>query len=156
MLDVGCGAGRDVAYFADVFDTVVGIDIYPHADWEAVTRRAANVRFVSEGLLEHDGTYDLVVDNGCFHHQHPDVVRAYLDRVARMAAGGGFYVLSTFKNAGLASRVDANGRLHRYFLDGELQHELEGSGFAVFDEMDVWRNRHRDFYRLTFCKTAGP
>ncbi len=155
VLDVGCGAGRDVAYFAEVFDTVVGLDIHPHPGWEDVRRAAPNVRFVCEGLLEHDGAYDLVVDNGCFHHQHPDHARPYLERVARLAAGGGFYVLSTFKNDALASRVDANGRLHRYFSDAELHGALEAPGFTVFDELDVWRNRHRDYYRLTFCKTKG-
>ncbi len=71
-----------------------------------------------------------------------------------MAAGGASYVLSTFKNAEITERVDENGRLHKYFSDAELHRELKASGFEVFDELDLWRNRHRDYYRLTFCRTA--
>jgi cyclopropane fatty-acyl-phospholipid synthase-like methyltransferase len=159
VLDVGCGSGQDVEYFARVCGSVVGIDLHPHPDWDGVQQRAPNARFIGVDLLGHtpDAPYDLVFDNGCFHHQHPEHYRAYLDRVARLLAGGGSYVLSTFKNPDTPRRVDAYGRLHRYFSDAELHGELAASGLRVVDELEVWKGRrdqHGEFYRLTFCRAA--
>jgi SAM-dependent methyltransferase len=153
VLDVGCGAGSDVAYFAEVFDSVVGLDPKEHAEWEALVRRAPNASFVCESILEHDGTYDLVVDNGCFGRQLPRLTRAYLDAMARLASNGGIYVVSTYRNENLASSLDETGRRPRYFSDAELHGELDLSGFTVFEELDVWRSRDREFCRLTFCRT---
>jgi cyclopropane fatty-acyl-phospholipid synthase-like methyltransferase len=160
VLDVGCGAGLDVAYFAKVCAAVVGIDLHPHPDWDAIRERAGNVRFEPVDLLGYDPgeRYDLVFDNGCFHHQHPAHYGAYLARVTRLLAPDGRYVLSTFKNPDLPRRVDAYGRLHRYFADAELHAVLQGAGLHVADELDVGKGRrdqHGELYRLTFC-TLGP
>ncbi len=156
VLDVGCGAGRDTLWFAGAFAEAVGIDLHAHAEWEEIGRRAPNVRFLREGLLEHEPErpYGLVFDNGCFHHQHPDHYGAYLARAAHVLADGGTFVLSTFKNPELRERVDDNGRLHRYFTDEELHGVLDAAGFTVFHELDLYRVRPRDFYRLTFARAA--
>jgi cyclopropane fatty-acyl-phospholipid synthase-like methyltransferase len=155
-LDIGCGSGRDVAYFSNLYDRVVGVDLYPHHDWGAIGEQHPNAAFAAVDLLRHrwDERYDLVLDNGCFHHQHPDHYRDYLGRVARMIRGDGSYVLSTFKNPDLSHRIDAYGRLHRYFTDSELHRHLRSSGLEPFDELDVWRERCADFYRLTYCRRA--
>jgi cyclopropane fatty-acyl-phospholipid synthase-like methyltransferase len=157
VLDLGCGAGRDVEYFAALYASVEGIDLYAHADWAEIEARCPNARFWCVDVLGHawETGYDLVFDNGCFHHQHPEHYGVYLDRVREMVAGrGGSYVLSTFKNEALEERIDDNGRLHRYFSDADLHRVIEAAGLRVFDELDAFRVRHRDFYRLTFCHAA--
>ncbi len=155
-LDLGCGAGRDVEYFAALYASADGVDLVPHADWADIRARRPNARFFCADVLGHtwEAPYDLVFDNGCFHHQHPEHYRAYLDRVVEMGGGRGYYVLSTFKNPSLEARVDDNGRLHRYFSDADLHRELAAAGLQVFDELDAFRVRHGDFYRLTFARPA--
>lgn len=156
VLDVGCGAGIDVEYFAGLYAEAVGIDLYPHPDWADVARRRPNARFVCSDLLGHaaDTRYDLVFDNGCFHHQHPAHYRAYLQRVATLLGGAGHYVLSTFKNPALNQHVDPNGRLHRFFADDELDAELGAAGLTAFDALEVWQPRRQELYRLTFCRAG--
>lgn len=157
VLDVGCGAGRDVEYFARSCASVVGLDLHPHAEWSAVAGRRPNAAFVETDLVGYTtapGGFDLVFDNGCFHHQHPTQYGAYLAQVNRMLASNGWYVLSTFKNDALKERLDDRGRLHRYFTDSELHAVLAESSLVVLHELDVWRERHRDYYRLTCCGPA--
>ena len=153
VLDLGCGAGRDVAYFARLYASVDGIDLHPHADWPAITGDHPNARFTCVDVLDHVAPhpYELIFDNGCFHHQHPDHYRRYLAAIAARLAPGGHYVLSTFKNPAIEQRIDDNGRLHRYFSDAELHRELRAVGFEPTLELDVWRERCHDYYRLTFC-----
>src|SRR5689334_14256817 len=47
VLDVGCGAGRDVEYFAAHCAKVLGIDLHAHPNWTAVGERLPNVTFLN-------------------------------------------------------------------------------------------------------------
>ena len=154
VIDVGCGAGRDVEYFAGLCDSVTGLDIYRHDYWETVAQQHANASFYCTDLLSYsaDAKYDLVIDNGCFHHQHPDQLSAYLAKVVSILKKDGCFALSTFKNPAIDEFVDVNGRLHKYFGDAELQKILSTAGFSVFREFDIYRANKKDYYRLSFCR----
>ena len=153
-LDIGCGAGADVEYFSQIYGHVVGVDFYPHDDWTTISRRQSNIQFVCCGFLEYscESSFDLVFDNGCFHHQHPEHYKIYLDKVGSIMNVNCCFVLSTFKNPEIREYVDQNGRLHRYFTDGELREILGASGFRVFKEFDAYRAMKGDYYRLSFCR----
>lgn len=154
VLDVGCGAGPDVEYFAGVCARVEGIDLHPHAAWAGIAAAHPNVRFRCVDLLglAEDERFDLVFDNGCFHHQHPDHYPAYLARVGALLAPGGHYVLSTFKNPAVTARVDDHGRLHRYFSDEELADVLAEAGLAVVHTQVVRQVARDEHYRLTYSQ----
>jgi EEF1A lysine methyltransferase 2 len=156
LLDLGCGAGHDAEYFAGIFASVTAVDIYAHEAWEGVSGRHANVKFVCGDVLDKglSGKFDLIVDNGCFHHQHPERHQEYLALVSSLLADGGTFVLTTFKNDSIEQRIDANGRIHRYFRDSELKSELARSGLLEFDRLDVFRRRKGDYYRISFARTA--
>ncbi len=153
MLDIGCGAGDDVAYFAAIYASATGIDICARPEWQIFSAQSENVDFAAAEFLDWTPPrkYNLVLDNGCFHHQHVEGEGAYLGKVASILEAGGWFVLSTFKNAGLSERYDANGRRHRYFSDVELHERLAAAGFVLLDEIDMYRLAKGDFYRLSFC-----
>ncbi len=158
VLDVGCGAGCDVAYLAGLFEKVAGIDIVPQPSWDAIVQRyGSTVTFTATDLLSYEPRerYDLVLDNGCFHHQHEDEHVAYLRKAGSLLAPGGWFVLSTFKNPLLEERVDGNGRIHRFFADHELHETLDAARLAVVREHDIPRPLRDDHYRLSFCRTRA-
>jgi cyclopropane fatty-acyl-phospholipid synthase-like methyltransferase len=157
VLDVGCGAGRDVAYFAALTDSVVGIDIYQHPAWPAIERSAGGrVRFDCTDLLAYDGPsgWDLVLDNGCFHHQHLDEAGAYLNKAAALLSRNGWFVLLTFLNPAKGSYVDPHGRLHRYVSDAELRRALGRAGMGIVHNIELYRGQPDDYYRLSFVQVS--
>lgn len=155
ILDVGCGAGRDAAYFGALADSVVGIDVYQHPGWPAIERGSAGkVRFVCADLLGYDSQsdWDLILDNGCFHHQHPDEAMAYLHKVVTLLSPSGCFVLLTFLNPTRATYVDFHGRLHRYLSDTELRTSLQRAGMRVVRNIELYRGHPDDYYRLSFIR----
>lgn len=161
VLDVGCGAGLDVAWFASRCGLAVGLDLHAHPGWAHLQAARHNARFLAGDLLAFEpqadlpARYDVVFDNGCFHHQHPEHERPWLLKVARLLAPGGVHVVSTFKNPNLRQQVDGYGRLHRYYADDELRAVMAAAGLRVTDEIEVWQPRRREFYRLTFARSAA-
>jgi len=153
-LDVGCGSGRDAEYFGGIYASVTGLDIYRHAYWDEVTSRLPNVRFQCVDLLSYAGgeTYDVILDNGCFHHQHPEHHVMYLRKVRSLLDPSGCFAISTFKNPSVSELIDQNGRLHLYFTDASLHELLGAAGFRVMSDFDTYRAKKRDYYRLTFCR----
>jgi EEF1A lysine methyltransferase 2 len=133
------------------------MDIYHHGAWKEVSARHANVKFVCGDVLDEglSGKFDLIIDNGCFHHQHPEHHQEYLALATSLLADGGTFVLTTFKNDSIEQRVDANGRIHRYFSDSELKNELAQAGFQEFERLDVYRRRKGDYYRISFARFVG-
>ncbi len=153
-LDIGCGSGQDVAYFAGIYSQVVGIDIYQHENWEDIEQAQLNVEFHCCDLLGFatPRKFDVVMDNGCFHHQHPAQYQEYLQKIKSLMAANGAFVLSTFKNPAKTAVIDANGRLHHYFSDAQLHEILHAQGFVLTQEFDIYRPAKKDYYRLSFCK----
>ncbi len=156
VLDIGCGAGRDALYFAKMFQSVLGIDLCVHEAWSEISDYFANIEFLDTDFLSFYSLklFDLILDNGCFHHQDPTVYADYLKRAAALLSTEGIMVLSTFKDQKSEMRVDDNGRLHKYFSDDELYDLLEEAGLLVFDELDLYRMQKNNFYRVTFAKLA--
>lgn len=154
-LDVGCGSGRDVEYLSHVMGSVVGIDIIRHPSWRTILEnRRANVRFVVTDFLAYESVdrYELILDNGCFHHQHEVDQIPYLAKAADLLAPSGRLALSTFNNPDIDQYIDDNGRLHRYFGVEELYQRLAAAGLEAVHTLDVPRLARHDSYRLSFCR----
>ena len=95
--------------------------------------------------------YDLILDNGCFHHQHPHQYTKYLNKVRSLMHGRSGFVLSTYRNHQISEQVDSNGRLFKYFSDAALHEELSHGGLTVGYETTAHRSTQKGEYRLTFC-----
>lgn len=155
VLDIGCGAGHDVEYLAQVFDSVTGIDLLGHPNWNIIEQaNGSRATLLPTDLLSYVGShsFDLVLDNGCFHHQHVTSSGTYLQRVGELMSAGGHFVISTFKNPTKETFIDRHGRIHSYFRDEELRALLAKAQFTVMAETDVYRAGKGDYYRLSFCR----
>ena len=156
VLDVGCGNGDDLEYFAKVFSNVVGVDLVEHENWSALSGGYRNISFHESSFLslENLGEFDLILDNGCFHHQHPDDYISYLEKIKISLDRLGWLVMSTFKSNVHTELIDSKGRLHRYFSDSELEDLLGRAGFSMHESIDLFRVGPGDYYRLSFLNLS--
>ena len=156
VLDVGCGNGEDLEYFAKVFSNAVGVDLVEHQNWNALTEGYQNISFHESPFLslENLGEFDLILDNGCFHHQHPDDYMSYLEKIKISLDRLGWLVISTFKSNVQTELIDSKGRLHRYFSDSELEDLLRCAGFSMHESIDLFRVGPGDYYRLSFLNLS--
>ncbi|MGK5727959.1 SAM-dependent methyltransferase [Streptomyces sp. URMC 124] len=135
VLDIGTGHGRDAGLLLAAGHRVTGIDLVVSPQWETLTRlHPGRVRFFATAALDLPGTalYDAVLDNGCFHHQHPATYGPYLRRVHALLRPGGLLTLSVFHAADGRGGLYANegSRLYREFTEDELTALVAGHGFA--------------------------
>lgn len=100
VLDVGCGAGSNVLFLAESGFRAHGVDLSPGAV-AAARARAAEARLavdIQEGdvlaLPFPDGSFDAVVDNGCFHTLPLSRRERYAKEVLRVLRPAGRFVLS--------------------------------------------------------------
>lgn len=103
VLDVGAGAGSQAIELASRGLDVTATDIAEAAI--EVARRAAHARGVELSLLVDDvldsnveGTFDVVLDRGCFHTIAPDRRADYVASIAARARPGGSLLLKCFSH----------------------------------------------------------
>jgi SAM-dependent methyltransferase len=102
-LDLGCGTATDSIYLAQHGWDVTGVDMVPEA--LAIARRNAAGAGMRASFVQGDvtrlrdavhGTFDLLLDFGCFHTLPPDQRPAYVDCVSAVAAPGATFLLYGF------------------------------------------------------------
>lgn len=102
-LDLGCGTGTDSIYLAQHGWDVTGVDMVPEA--LAIARRNATAKGIRADFIQGDvtrlrevveGTFDLLLDFGCFHTLPPDERPIYVDSVSAVAAPGAPFLLYGF------------------------------------------------------------
>jgi SAM-dependent methyltransferase len=148
VLDLGCGEGRHCVVAARMGFRAVGMDYEPLAVKRAVenVRHAgcdASVRFAVGDALAlpfRSGSFDVVLDYGCLHHQRKSDWPAYLAGVKAVLVPRGWLVLSVFSTRFAVFGAQkrrwhiAHGAYRRFFT----REDIEGL-FA----------RDSDFLRLT-------
>jgi len=103
LLDLGCGEGRHCFLARGLGFDVTGVDFEPLALKRArrfarpkgirgVTFRFADVL----NLPFREGSFDVVIDCGCLHHQRKADWKRYKRGLLRVLRPGGHYVLSVF------------------------------------------------------------
>jgi SAM-dependent methyltransferase len=118
VLDVGCGTGTNVVYFAEQGFEAVGVDVSRLAVRRATGRIAKTG--VDAGCFVHDvtrlhladgpvrGPFDAILDIGCFHGLGDEGRRAYVDMVGAMLAPGGHLLQYVHMSGGVS--VSGSGR----------------------------------------------
>lgn len=136
VLDVGTARALDVPTFIGAGHRVTGIDLLPLRPECAVLEREypGRARFLRTGLLELEpaAPFDAALDNGCFHHQHPESYPQYLGKLNELIRPGGLLTMLVFFAESRPGKLYTNsgGRLYRTFTEDELAALLAVAGFV--------------------------
>lgn len=103
-LDLGCGTGTNSIYLTRAGFQVVGVDFSPRAIAAARTKaRVANIAadFYTGDVTRLDalgirGSFDFVLDIGCFHSVDPARWPNYATEIARRTQPGALFMLYAF------------------------------------------------------------
>ncbi|MFD7921576.1 SAM-dependent methyltransferase [Streptomyces sp. NPDC059740] len=158
VLDVGTGHGRDALVLLRAGHRVTGIDLLRSPQWDEVSAAGEDrARFLTTDLLNlpEDTVYDAVLDNGCMHHQHPDLYGAYIERLWRVLRPGGTLLVSVFgaREAQGATYLSNDRRLCREFTEAELGDVFGQHGFTLSSCRSVPRDLPGRHYLLaTFSR----
>lgn len=101
-LDLGCGTGTNVITLAQHGWQATGVDFIPKAIKAA--RKKAKKAGVDVNLQVGDvtrldsieGSFDLILDIGCYHSLNSEGMSAYRQQVRRLLAPGGSYLIYLF------------------------------------------------------------
>ena len=128
VLDLGCGEGRHTLLFARRGFTTIGLD-YNATPLRTVAERARQARvagriklLMGDALLPplKPGSFDVLVDYGCFHHVKKADWSIYLNRVLGLLKTGGYFHLSVFSTKFKhypGERRTRNWNIHRNHYD---------------------------------------
>jgi SAM-dependent methyltransferase len=160
-LDLGCGTGTDSIYLARHSWDVTGVDMVPEA--LAIAHRNAAASDVGANFVLGDvtrirdvvqGTFDLVLDFGCFHTLPPDQRPAYVDGVSAVAVPGATFLLYGFARPPRLAPIQAGISLdevrHRFSREWEIVSAERSSAAAIQvartradRSFELWRFRLR-------------
>ncbi len=104
VLDVGCGEGRHAISLAKEGQRAVGVDYEPLALAKACTRpdarpfrsRMSFVRADAFHLPFREGSFDALLDCGCFHHVKKADWSRYMRGLVALLKPGGYFHLTAF------------------------------------------------------------
>lgn len=110
-LDIGCGNGRNTKYLSKCGFNATGIDISAESiEWaKENTKCIDNLAFYSTSSFDFDcadGSFDLIIDSGCFHHIKPHRREEYLTKIQSSLKPDGYFLMTCFTPEGGANISD--------------------------------------------------
>lgn len=141
-LDLGCGTGSNCLHLASLGWEVVGVDFTSKAIATAKSRAAASgssasfvvgdvTRLRADGIT---GSFDLVIDMGCYHAIPASVRDAYGTEVAAVTrAGGDLYIAglseppATWRLLGVSAGVTRGEMTQRFGADFDVVEQRQGA-----------------------------
>jgi SAM-dependent methyltransferase len=163
VLDIGTGKARDVATILGAGHRTTGIDLHEPAEWQPLRdrwgRRVTLERAAFPAWNAGERRFDAILDNGCFHHQHPDQYVPYLAGVRDLLRPLGVFVVSVFtphrraQPKGYYTKIDG-GRLNRYFTETELVDVLRQAGLRWEAGERIYRANSHRFHLVGIARPA--
>lgn len=105
LLDVGCGAGETVLYFAEQGYEAWGVDFSPTAIWlarEKAAQRAVQATFhVGDALNLQQvlpSRFETIIDSGLFHNFSDEMRQPFVKSLESVLRKGGHYYLLCFSD----------------------------------------------------------
>ena len=149
-LDLGCGTGTNVITLARHGWEVTGVDFAGHAialAREKVKRAGVNAELYVEDvtqLHQVSGTFDLILDMGCFHTLSGENVQKYILNLQKLLAPQGTYLMyGFFKN-----QDEAGPGISKADLEALTRH------FKLVKRQDGTERGRRPSAWFTFRKAA--
>jgi SAM-dependent methyltransferase len=161
VLDIGTGRGQDAELFCAAGHFVTGIDLVDTSEArriEAVYPRHFRYLIGDIGDVRIAcGSFDLILDNGCFHHQQAGSQLPYLRRLQSLLKPTGTLVISVFTRdrEGDPSKlwVAADGRVTHVLCASDLMALLRDSGLNATRSLRVRRyDGNLNFYLVIEAK----
>ncbi|RTL13148.1 MAG: class I SAM-dependent methyltransferase [Neisseriaceae bacterium] len=159
VLDVGAGKGYDALKMLQIGHRVDALDLVIPKELKSIARiwpqRMSYIQgdFISIDL---DKRYDAVLDNGCFHHQHPDLYLDYLNKLWRHTCKNAVLAINLFtpccetKSGTLWKQDDR--RLTRDFTEEEAIKMLKTAKWEVEEIKIVKRHSGTHDYMLIIAR----
>lgn len=132
ILEVGCGLGTESVFLAARGMDVTAMDIS-----EAAVKRGkqiadvygVNVNWVADDLIKSDlfnEEFDIITDQGCFHHMHEDERKLYAEKIKKYLKPGGMFILRSFSDkipgGPQPRRVSSDDLINTFHADFKLEH----------------------------------
>jgi SAM-dependent methyltransferase len=147
-LDLGCGTGTDSIYLAQHGWDVTGVDMVPEA--LVIARRNAATASVSANFFHGDvtclrdiveGTFDLLLDFGCFHTLPADQRPAYVESVSAVASPSATLLLYGFARPPRYAPMQAGVSLDEVRDRFAKNWQIDSAELTTADAIQVARTR---------------
>lgn len=136
VLDIGCGNGRHLSLLEHHAQSYIGVDLFENKNWESA-RSSASIpaAFTAQDFLsfasQTEQQYDLIIDCGCFHHQHPDDHAPYLQQITSLLSDVGTVSMVVWGEPFTHGDIDQFGRFHFHFTPESITDLLLRNGLRV-------------------------
>jgi cyclopropane fatty-acyl-phospholipid synthase-like methyltransferase len=156
FLDIGCGGGRDIDFFASNLDnlTIQGIDISLKAIENAIALNSKkyNVKLECMDWKDLDDTpYDIVYSSGLYHFFNITDRTTFISKIKKILNLHGYFFLSTLSSndtqyygKGLPLENDPNTFQSEYFLHFSSEDELR-EDFRFLKIVDLYEFFHKNY-----------
>ncbi len=142
VLDIGCGRGHQAAQLAARLDAdVTGIDVLDV--WDALPPSRGTARFHHGDFLRYAGApADMLVDNGCLHHQRRADWSQWVGHGRELLRAGGVWVIGCFLSPTPDVEVKPldDGRLNWWLTPSAVSELFSTSGFTPAGQAEIDRN----------------
>lgn len=132
ILEIGCGLGSESIFLAIRGMKVTAIDISDSAIKTAKQLAdiyAVNVNWKVENILENKfdkNQFDVITDQGCFHHLTDDERKIYLKQIQRILKPNGMFILRCFSDkipgGPQPRRISSNELIQSFYPEFRLEH----------------------------------
>lgn len=137
IIELGCGAGNYITYFAERGYNSTGVDFCETAIRYALKRSKEQdlgcsflVGDVTEDISFIDDTFDLVYDWELLHHIFPEHRAKYIENVKQLLKPEGYYLSVCFSED--SKQFGGKGKYRKTPLDTELYFSSEDEMCALF------------------------